>query len=854
MKVFRFLARIGWRYLFRHPWQSCLMVLGITLGVAVAVAIDLANTSASRAFELSTEAVAGKATHYLAGSPQGMEEQVYTRLRLAGVDLKMAPVLSEYISSPQLGGELFQLLGVDPFAEMPFRDYLSSDQGAPPLSSLTSFLTRPGAVLLSQETADRFNLEVGAQIQIELNGQVKAAWIAGLIQAADDLNRRALSSLVLADIATAQELTGRLGRLDRIDLILDPKQADAQQAALEKLLPQEVRLQPVSARAGTLEQMAAAFRLNLTALSLLALVVGLFLIYNTMTFSVVRRRALFGRLRCLGVTREEIFWLVIGEAALAGMLGAGLGIGLGILLGQVAVRAVTQTINDLFFVLNVQGIQIPLSSLVKGAVLGVAATVLTAAPPAWEAASIPPQAALSRSGLETKAKFAVGLAAALGLLMSSLGVLMLLLPSRSLILGFGGTAAVVIGLAMLAPTATSLYARAARPLVGRLFGALGRMATRNVVKSLSRTSVAIASLMVAISVTIGVSLMVNSFRYTVTVWLEEILSGDIYISAPSLTATQTSAPIDSQVLPILEAEPGVEAIYVLRSVDVDSPAGPIHVNASSNPSVARERLYLSSQVPKEELPEKLRNGAVLVSEPLAERLGLPDQGAVLALYTDQGLKEFPVAGIYYDYASTQGTVLMPLDRYRQNWNDPSITAISLKLASGQDVDSVSRRIRSTLADGQMLIVRPNQALRDEVMAVFDRTFTITGALQLLATTVAFIGILSALLSLEMERQRDLGILRAVGMTARQLWGSIMLETGIIGAAAGLLAMPTGYALALVLIFVINKRSFGWTLQMELFSGPFLQAFGLAVLAAMLAGVYPAWRMSRMKAAEAMRYE
>ena len=852
--VFRFLSRIGWRYLIRHPWQSCLMVLGITLGVAVAVAVDLANTSASRAFELSTEAVAGRATNFLAGSPQGMDEQVYTSLRRSGLALPMAPVLSEYIASPQLGGELFQLLGLDPFAEMPFRDYLNSDQGAPPISALVPFLTRPGAVLLSQETADRFGLELGDQIEIEVNGQAKKAWIAGLIQPDDDLSRRALSSLVLADIATAQELTGRLGKLDRVDLILDPKQASAQAAALEKLLPQGVRLLPVSARYGTLEQMAAAFQLNLTALSLLALVVGLFLIYNTMTFSVVRRRVLFGRLRCLGVTRKEVFWLVIGEAALTGILGAGLGIGLGILLGQGAVRAVTQTINDLFFVLNVRGVQIPLSSLVKGAVLGVAATLLSAAPPAWEAASIPPQAALSRSGLETKAKIAVGFAAALGLVFSGLGGFMLLLPSRSLVLGFSGTAAVVIGFAMLAPAATSLYARAVYPLAGKFLGALGRMATRNVVKSLSRTSVAIASLMVAISVTIGVSLMVSSFRYTVAVWLEAILSGDIYISAPSLTAAQTSAPIDPQVLPILEAEPGVDRIYVLRSVDVDSPAGSIHVNASSNPNVARERLYLTTEIPKDELPEAIRKGAVVISEPLAQRLGLPKHGAVLSLFTDQGLKDFPVAGIYYDYASAQGTVLMPLDLYQQNWNDPSITAISLNLTPGQEVDAVNRQIIEALAGVQRLIVRPNGALRAEVMAVFDRTFTITGALQLLATAVAFIGILSALLSLEMERQRDLGILRAIGLTAPQLWSLIMLETGLMGAAAGFLAMPTGYVLALILIYIINKRSFGWTLQLELFSGPFIQAFGLSVLAALLAGVYPAWKMSRMKAAEAMRYE
>ena len=830
------------------------MVLGISLGVAVAVAIDLANTSSSLAFDLSTQAVAGGATHFLAGGPQGLDEQLYTRLRLAGTDLAMAPIINTYISSPQLGGEVFQLLGVDPFAEVPFRDYLSSAQGVQSISALTAFLTRPGAVILSQETGDRFGLRIDDVIELDIDGQSRPAWIAGFLKPSDDLSRRALSNLVLADIATAQELTGRIGKLDRIDLILDSKLVAAQTASLEKLIPQGVHLLPVSARSGSLAQMAAAFRLNLSALSLLALLVGVFLIYNTMTFSVVQRRALFGRLRCLGVTRQEIFYLVIGEAALVGLLGAGLGIGLGILLGQGAVRAVTQTINDLFFVSNVRGVQVPITSLVKGAVLGVAATLLTAIPPAWEAASVPPQTALSRSGLEKKTRRAVWMAALLGLLFLMAGSAFLLLPERNLVISFGGTSAVVIGFAMLAPAGTTLLAQVAGKPMGKIWGTLGRMAPRNVVKSLSRTAVAIASLMVAVSVTIGVSLMVSSFRYTVKVWLEEILSGDIYISAPSLTATQTSLPINPQVLPILTGLPEIKTILVLRSVDVDSPEGLIHINASSNPEVSQERLYYSLDYPIEELPGRLRNGDVLISEPLANRLNLPKHGATLTLFTDHGEKEFPVAGIYYDYASTQGTVLLPLEQYRQDWNDPAITAISLKLVPNLNVDSATRLIKERLAGLQQLIVQPNQALREEALVVFDRTFAITRALQLLATIVAFIGILSALLSLELERQRDLGILRAIGLTTRQIWGLIMLETGLMGSVAGVLAMPTGYVLAWILVYVINKRSFGWTLQLEVIANPFVQAFLLAVLAAILAGIYPAWRMSRMEAAEAMRYE
>jgi putative ABC transport system permease protein len=839
------------------------MVLGITLGVAVVVAIDLANASASRAFDLSAESVTGRATHQISGGPGGLDETLYTNLRRQGLVQAAAPVLTDYVSSPQLGSRTLQLLGIDPFADAPFRDYLGpSGSSSTGLAGLTAFLTRPGALLISSDLAQSYGLKdcpkgsetLACQISLQVNGKTSPAYIAGLLQPADALSRRALDGLVIADIATAQELTGRLGKLDRIDLILPSEQAAALSARLQAALPAGVRLQTVEARSGTVAQMTSAFRVNLTALSLLALVVGMFLIYNTMTFSVVQRRPLFGTLRCLGVTRQEVFGMVMGEALLVGILGAGLGIGLGALMGLGAVRMVTQTINDLFFVVTVRGVQIPASSLVKGAVLGVAATLLTAAPPAWEAATVPPRLALSRSGLESKARLAVTVAAGVGLALIALGVGVLLAPTRSLVVSFGGTFAEVVGFAMLAPLVTRLLMRAVLPVLGRIWGSLGRMAPRDVVNSLSRTSIAIAALMVAVSVTIGVSLMVGSFRHTVVTWLEQTLQGDVYISVPSLTATIPSAPINPAVVEQARTWPGVARVDVLRSVEVDAPQGPIHVAATDNFSVGSERIYLALDGPSETVWSRMQQGAVLVSEPLANRLGLPRQGGVVTLNTDQGPQEFPVIGIYYDYASTQGTVLMNLDTYRSLWQDSSITAVDLRLSTGADPDQVASGLQASLAPVQSLLVRPNRALRQDVLVVFDRTFAITGALQLLATIVAFIGVLSALLSLELERQRELGILRAVGLTVRQLWGLIMLETGLMGAVAGLLAMPTGYVLALILVYIINRRSFGWTLQMQVLPGPFVQALAVAVIAALLAGIYPAWRMSRKTEADAMRFE
>jgi putative ABC transport system permease protein len=843
---------IGWRTLVRHPLQSVLMIVGITLGVAVIVAIDLANASASQAFDLSVDSVAGRATHQIVGGPGGLDEAIYTRLRLAGAVDAAAPVVTDYVASPQLGDRPIRLLGVDPFAEAPFRNYLSGEEGVP-LEQLTLFLARPGAILISSDLAAQYGLEAGSLITLDIGGRQREAFVAGLLEPSDGLSRRALDGLILADIATAQELTGTVGRLDHIDLILPTHDRNTAER-IAALLPGDTRLLPASARSGTVEQMTDAFRVNLTALSLLALLVGLFLIYNAMTFSVVQRRPLFGTLRCLGVTRREVFLLVVSEALIVGVLGAGLGLGLGILMGQGAVRLVTQTINDLYFVVTVRGIQIPVASLIKGALLGIVATVLTAAPPAWEAASVPPRSALSRSGLESKAQRAVAGTALASVLLIATGIGTLAIPTRDLVVSFGGTFAVIVGIAMLTPNVMALLMRSAGPVTGRAWGTLGRMAPRNVVNSLSRTAIAVAALMVAVSVTIGVSLMVASFRHTVILWLDQTLQGDVYISVPTGTAATPSTIIDPAVIDTLQTWPGVARVDTLRATRVDSPDGPMDVSAVDNPSDPGEQVYYSVDVPADEAWEAMQDGAVMVSEPFARRMGLPRHGGTVTLFTDRGPHTFPVIAIYYDYASSQGTVLMSLRTYRLWWDDSAITAIALRLEPGTEVDQTVRDLREGLTPIQRLRINPNQALRDEVLTIFDRTFAITGALQMLATVVAFIGVLSALLSLQLEKQREFGILRAVGLTARQLWGLVMIETGLMGAVAGLLAMPTGYALALILVYIINRRAFGWTLQLDFAAAPFLQALAVAVVAALLAGIYPARRMSRMAAGDAIRFE
>jgi putative ABC transport system permease protein len=846
------LIKFAWRYLLGHPLQTLLMLLGIALGVAVAVSVDVANASAARAFDLSVEAVVGRSTHYISAGPGGLPDETYTDLRRAGLEIPMAPIISQLVVSRDLGGIPLQLLGVDPFAEGPFRSYLFSEETQASIQQLGAFYSVPGAILISADLARANGLITGDAIQMNVNGQSRNAFIVGLLEPRDALSRRALENLILADISTVQELGGRLGVVERIDLILPNEDREADLSTIRSFLPRNAEVLPAEGRSQAVEQMTSAFRTNLTALSLLGMTVGLFLIYNTMTFSVVQRRQSFGTMRALGVTGREIFILVLGEALLVGLVGSALGLVLGVLLGRGAVDQVSQTINDVFFTLTVREVSLPISSLVKGVLLGVGATFFAALLPAWEAAKSPPRRILSRSQLELLSGKILARAALLGAAMAAVSIALLATVELSLGASFACTFGVTVGLALTTPWLTQRL----MPLVSHLLafiGPLGRLAPREVSGSASRTSPAMAALLVAVAVTIGASLMVGSFRASVINWLDQILSNDIYGSVAGASLAEPAIPINPEILDRVKNWPGIDQIHLLRNAEVDSPYGPISITANDNPSDGNEQVYVARQGSGSEVWAAVQAGAVMISEPLANRLDL-SVGDSLILYTDDGERSFPIVAVFSDYTTSRGTVNMWLANYRKLWNDDSVTAFSAAVKEGYDVDTIVAAMKRELNQRQFLNVRSNQGLRTETLEVFDRTFIITRALQLITTGVAFVGVLSAMLALQLEKQRQMGILKAIGLSARQLWGLTLLETGLIGAVAGVLALPIGYIIAQILLQLINKRSFGWTLQMHLELAPFIQALLIAMTAALLAGLYPAYRASRRSAADAIRFD
>jgi putative ABC transport system permease protein len=529
-----------------------------------------------------------------------------------------------------------------------------------------------------------------------------------------------------------------------------------------------------------------------------------------------------------------------------GLLGAVSGVLLGIWLGEHLLGLVSRSINDLYFRVTVTDVSVSPLTLGKGLAAGLGATLLSAAIPAIEAASYPPQLALARSVIEHRGRTMVPAIAVAGILLGLAAWLLLKMSGSHLVAGLSAVFMLIMGFALCVPLATRVLSALLAPMAGRLGGTSARLAVSGIGANLSRTGIAIVALAVAVSATIGVSVMVQSFRDSVSTWLDRTLQSDLYVAAPG-------APLEAGLIDDLVRVPGIETHSATRRIWLESPEGRIRLFAVQ---LAPGR-YPGSEILDADADQAWfgfeHQGGVMVSEPLAYRRNV-GAGDTIRLMTGSGEREFNVVGTFRSYDVNGGAVLINRATYDRFWDDREIDSIGLFLAPGTDGEAMMTRLNDVAGDRQPLVMRSNAEIRALSLRVFDRTFIITDVLYWLATGVAFIGILGAMLALQMERSRELATLRALGMTPAQLGRMVTTQTATIGLFSGLAAVPLGLVMAWVLIDVINRRAFGWQMDIQLSWQVLAVAVVFSVGAAFLAGLYPSWRAASSSPALAMREE
>jgi putative ABC transport system permease protein len=842
------------RYLLRHPAQLGLALVGLSVGVATIVAVDIATASSGHAFQLSMDAVNGVATHQIVGGPDGIDERLYVELQTSvtapGIADRpaFAPVVEGYVT---VGDRALQLIGLDPFAAGGL-----SARGSDTLAEsrkiqdadLRQWLTRTGAVVMAARTAADLALANDKSFDLDVDGR---AFTGVLVATLSDENR-GYDALLLTDIAQAQEWMGMSGHLSRIDVRV-PDGPDSSQilAALRSRLPPGLQLQQMQSRSRENLDMTAAFTTNLKAMSLLALLVSTLLIYGAISFAVVQRRRTIGILRALGATPGQVLTIVLTEAFVLGVVGAALGVLLGLVIGRELIHLVSRTINDLYFVVAVNSTTLPAGTLVKALVAGVGTAIAAALLPAFEAVSGTPQLGLRRSTLEQRA---VNLASKLLIVSATLAVaagVVVFSSTRSLFAGFIALFMLLISVAALTPAVLRSLARAVAAAFGRS-SPVARLAFGDIAASLSRIGIAVAALGMAVAAMIGVSIMVESFRESLHDWLERTIRADIYVTAPGAGSARPERRLDPDLLQTLLTTRGVANYSLSRRAIVETEKGPVPVNAVqlSPPSYGT---YVLTEGEASTTWPAFKRGDLVISEPLSWRLRL-NVGDRLTLSTSSGPRSFQIAGVYREYANDRGDMLMDLSTYRKRWHDDAVSSLGLYLQPGVPPASVISELEAASRGRQALLIASNADIRTLSMQIFDRTFVITRVLNWLAAGVAAVGLISSLLAWELERSRELAIVRSLGLTPGGTAVLIETQTGFMGLAAVLAAVPAGVLTALVLIDVINRRAFGWRIDLHLNTAQFTHALILSLAAALAAGLYPAWRAARAPIAAEIREE
>ena len=827
------LRRIFLASLLRRRLASALSLLAIALGVALGLAVHLIHGAALDEFGRGIRAVAGKADLQVVGPRDGFDEALFVTLARRPEVAAASPVLEIDARLPGreeslriLGVDLFRVLRVQP-GLMPLADRGGED--------LRFAALRPGVVFLSDDAHQRLSAPGRSTEGEALPPALADARIAvqsgvrSLVLEAGGRVPGASGVLGVMDLGAAQQAFGRIGVLSRIDLRLAVGVSPATaQAALSALLPPGIALRAPEAAAGELGSLSRAYRVNLTMLAAIALLTGGFLVFSTQLLSVARRRREFALLRALGLVRAELMRGLLAEGAVVGVVGGLLGVALGHALAAGAFRLVGGDLGAGFF----QGVApqlafhpaASLAYLLLGVVAGVAGTWL----PARAAAAVAPARAL-RAGEGERAGLPRGdgrgrLAAA----MLVFAVLACLVPPLGGI-PVGGYAAVVFVLAA-AILALPVLAHALLPLLARGRGATWRLAHARLAAAPGQAVVAGAGVIASVALAVSMAIMVNSFRVSVDEWLAQVLPADLYVRA---SVASGSGYLDPPALAGIAATQGVARVDTTRLINLRlSDAEPLFT-VLARPAQGNWGLPLVSGSMEPVAGDAEGLPPAWVSEAAADRHDLA-RGSRFELPLGGRVQAFRVAGVWRDYARQHGAALIESRDYVALTGDDRVNDAALLLEPGATPAAVAQALRERFGAEHITIALPGE-IRAISLQIFDRTFLITYLMEAVAVVIGLFGIATTFAALAATRQGEFGMLRHLGFTRAEI-GRLIATEGALTAGLGVIAgLAGGAAIAWVLIEIINRQSFHWSMELAVpWGGLAIFAVSLVLLAALVA--------------------
>ncbi len=835
-----FLLKLTLGHVRRHRLEAVLCLIGVALGVAVTVAVDAAVSACVQSFAGAVDTLAERSTHSLFAEQGTLSDEQYIDLLRKGLPFPLSPVIDRRVL---IGDRPARLIGIDVFAERRMRSFTQM-QSSLDDDAFRRFMTEPGAVVLVRALADVTRADVGSPVRLNVGSRRVDAHVVGVVTPAG-VAGSTLDDLVIADLATAQELTDSVGRLDRIDTVL-PTDADA--ATLTATLPPGLVLRSTSQQKGALVQLIQSYRLNLNALSMMASFVAVFIVYNSMLISVQQRATSLGILRCLGASRAQMGGLYAVEAMAYAVVGGGVGVVGGWGLAHVLVGYVATTINDMYAAIRPSGVALDVTLWAKGLGVAVGSCAVGAIVPLLRASRTPPVNAFrgserQRSGGRASLVLAGGGAALLGLAFAAYWV-----PGESSLAGFAMALLVALGFALACPWVTRAGSRVVAGVAHVMQVVPLQMAAAGVARSLGITGVAVAATMLAMGMNIGIRTMVSSFRTSLDGWLGQRFAADVFIG-PELTINhKADATLDPAIREWVRRQAGVRHVNAYRTIDVPLGGKATMLSGTDVAEVLRT-------LPMKSVESRPFDPAMdaVISEPLAGRTHVR-VGGTITVDSPTGPHAFHVHGVFFDFGTERGQLMLDRRAYTDDWRDDSVNNLQVSLLPGTDRNAVARQWDAYLHPRYPVVVDSFDGVKQQAMTVFDRTFRVTIILTWLSGGVAFCGLAGSLLSLALARQRDYSLLTAIGMSGRQLGAWVLAQGLLIAWASAAVAPVAGTVLAYVLAYVIQYRSFGWSIPTSPQPRFWAENLAMATAAAICAAVYPIVRLRSTPPAATLRRE
>lgn len=850
------LRLVSLRHFFGSPLRTALTIIGVAVGVATLVGIAAINRSVMDAFRSTIDTIAGKADLTVAAELSGMPEEMLDTVRgVPGVTHASGglTVVAPVQNAPT---ESLYLIGVDLLDDGFFRNYEGVDTDMGKLADDLEFLNSTDRLMLSERYASDHHLKTGDRIELITPDGAKPFVVHGLLKETGPIKAFG-GSVAVMFFGSLQEAFSRGRTLTRIDVAVDKSVGvDEVKARLKKAVGPTIEVDSPDRRGQSVETMVRSFQLGLNLGSAVALLVGVFLVYNTVSIGVVQRRREIGTLRALGATKLRIRSLFTLEAMVLGSIGSTLGLPLGVLIGRAAISYVSDSISSIYVRVNARDVKLGAIELATGLVLGILGSMFAALRPSWIASSVQPVEALRRDvaigagSVELKGwPTFVGL----GLLAFAYPVTLIPPPVENFpIGGYIAVFFVLMGVTLLSPLLLRVLNHPFQRPGEALLGVSGRLAADNFARAPVRTAVPVSALSIGVAMAITIAGFVGSFKVSSERWIDQAVPADLFVTSSAKVAGVQNQPMSIAVRDEISSIDGIEDIDVVRLLPYDVMGLRVYI-ISLTAELYEKRgkpMVIAGALPT---AAERQAGRVVVSENFARRRKL-SVGDTFPIVTPTGERTYTVGAVVIDYTSDQGSIVIDRPIFDVQFNDTRVDTFHVYLREKSQLETVRKRITEKLGRKHDLYVLSNAELREEAYNLVSNAFSVSYAMEFVAVVLALLGVINTLLAAVLDRTREIGLLRAVGADRGHIIRLFAGEAAFIGITGGVIGVLVGGVVGYIVTKVVGVQATGWDFPFVYPWQTALQMLATATVCAVVAGLYPARRASRLDVVEALAWE